>query len=195
MKIAQADGWFDTEAPPSVVLHPVEVADAADLLEFERLNRAYFERFIGSRGDAFYQLGEVRKALEKACQDRDEGKAYAYLVRIGDEIAGRLNLTQVERQQFFCAHLGYRIGEAWAGRGVATAAVGQGVGLALNQHQLWRIEAIVSAFNAGSARVLEKNGFRRFGRSEQSFLHHGAWHDLIYFERHAPKPPITQQGA
>lgn len=194
MKIAQPAGWYETEAVPGVVLSPATEADAVDLLEFECLNRVYFERYINSRGDAFYQLGEVRKALGKACQDRDAGTAYAYLVRIGGEIAGRLNLTEVERSHFYSARLGYRIGEAWAGRGVATAAVAQGLDVALDELQLWRVEATAAAFNVGSVRVLEKNGFTRFGRAEQSLLHLGAWHDLIYFERRASASPVLIQG-
>ena len=193
MKLGQPAGWVDAApSSPRVELCPAQVGDAADLLEFERMNRAYFERLINGRGDAFYTQENVRQTLEKAEQNCDAGLAYAYLVRVGDELAGRVNLTDVERQHFHVARLGYRIGEAWCGRGVATSAVGMAVERALGEHRLYRIEATVAAYNRGSARVLEKNGFEVFGLAKRSFLHGGAWHDLIYYERRALAPPLLQ---
>lgn len=168
-----------------IVLRPATVADAPALLAFESANRGYFERFINGRGDDFYDIDTVTRSLAALESGRRSDKSYGYLVWRETAVVGRLNFTGVERASHISAKLGYRIAESEAGRGVASEAVRQGMALAFGEHALWRVEATASAFNLGSQRVLEKNGFACFGRSRQSFRHGEQWHDLLYFERHA----------
>lgn len=169
----------------AIALLPAKLADAPALLAFELANRAYFERYIDSRGDDFYTLEAVGRSLTAIEADRAADKGHGYLVWRAGCIVGRLNLTAIERKVFHAARLGYRIAESEAGRGVASEAVRQGLALAFGEHRLWRVEATASAFNIGSRRVLEKNGFSEFGRSRRSLWRGDGWHDLHYFERHA----------
>lgn len=69
------------------------------------------------------------------------------------------------------------------GRGVATAAVGATVELAFHQLQLHRLQAGTLVHNAASQRVLERNGFVRFGLAP-GYLHiAGRWQDHVLFQR------------
>jgi RimJ/RimL family protein N-acetyltransferase len=62
--------------------------------------------------------------------------------------------------------VGYWIGRAYWGRGVATAALAEFLG-----HETTRpLYAYVAAHNAGSIRVLEKCGFRRVGGVEDDLF-------------------------
>ena len=59
---------------------------------------------------------------------------------------------------------------------------------AFGTHGLGRIEAVARPENKGSIRVLERNGFRQFGRSRRSFELGGEWYDRLLFERHRDVP-------
>jgi ribosomal-protein-alanine N-acetyltransferase len=165
-------------------IRPVAAGDAAALLRFELEHRAYFERWVNARDPAFYSAAGVAAAVAAAEAARAAGQAFQYLVVEGDRIVGRVNLTAVRRAPFHCADLGYRIGEHDGGRGVASRAVALCLEQAFGPHGLLRIEANARPENAGSVRVLERNGFRQYGRSLRSFELGGRWFDRLHFERH-----------
>ena len=170
---------------PTIFLAAPTSADDADLLAFELTNRTFFERSINARPAEYYSLDGVRKAITVATDDAHAGTAYQYLVRDeGGRLIARVNLSRVKRAHFHSAEVGYRVAEAATGKGVAAEAVRQAVNLAFSQHKLYRLEATSRPENAGSIKVLERNGFRQFGTSSRSFQLHGGWYDLLYFERH-----------
>ena len=167
-------------------IRPVAAADAAALLRFELEHRAWFERWVQARDPAFYSADGVAAAIAAAESAWAAGQAHQYLIVDGDRIVGRVNLTHVRRAHFQCADLGYRIGEHDGRRGVASRAVALCLEQAFGEHGLMRIEAVARPENAGSIRVLERNGFRQFGHSRRSFELGGEWFDRLLFERHAP---------
>ena len=169
-------------------IRPVAAADAAALLRFELEHRAWFERWVQARDPAFYSADGVAAAIAAAESARAAGQAHQYLVVDGERIVGRVNLTHIRRAHFQCADLGYRIGEHDGGRGVASRAVALCLEQAFGTHGLGRIEAIARPENKGSIRVLERNGFRQFGRSRRSFELGGQWFDRLLFERHRDLP-------
>ncbi|UTH72793.1 GNAT family N-acetyltransferase [Chromobacterium sp. IIBBL 290-4] len=170
-----------------ISLKPPLLEDAAVLLDFELANRAYFEHWINARQPAFYSLDGVRGSIATAQAERESGSAYQYLIWQGGAIAGRINLRGVERHYFHKAELGYRVGEAHVGRGVASKALASLCELAFGELGLARLEATVRPANAGSLKVLERNGFSVFGKAERSMLLHGEWHDLWHMERRSPR--------
>ena len=60
------------------------------------------------------------------------------------------------------------------------------LGKAFGELGLIRVEAKARAGNAGSIKVLQRNGFTEFGRSTRSFQLDGEWEDMLYFECRAP---------
>ena len=169
----------------AIHLRPVAAADADALLRFEVEHRAYFERWVQARDPAFYSVDGVAAAIAAAEAAWAAGQACQYLVVDGDRIVGRVNLTNIRRAHFFCADLGYRIGEHDGGRGIASRAVALCLERAFGEHGLQRIEAVARPVNQGSIRVLERNGFHQFGHSRRSFELGGEWFDRLLFERHA----------
>jgi ribosomal-protein-alanine N-acetyltransferase len=130
-----------------------EHADA--LLAFERENRDYFARSIPDRGDAYF--AEFPSRLRALLAEQDAGLCHFHVVldEHGDLI-GRVNLVDVTDGS---AELGYRIGERAAGRGVATAAVGDVCRLAAAQYGLSALTAITTLDNLASRAVLARSGF------------------------------------
>jgi [ribosomal protein S5]-alanine N-acetyltransferase len=178
---------------PDVVLRPLEPSDAADLLELQRRNRAYWQPSCPLREDGWFTLARQRRQLEAEARERSQGRALTFGVFAGGVLAGRVALTSIVRGAFRNAYLGYGIDEREAGRGVATAAVGRAIVLAWADG-LHRVQAAVTPQNAASKRVLEKVGFRHEGLAERYLLLAGRWTDqelwAITVEDELRAPPI-----
>lgn len=171
----------------TIALIPPAHADLDALLAFELANRAFFEATINARPPAYYSREGVARAIGAAIEDAANDRGYQFLVKSAQgELLGRVNLSGIKRAHFHSGVLGYRIGQSAGGRGIASAAVGQVLEIAFGQLGLKRIEADASVANAGSIRVLERNGFVQYGRSRRSFELQGQWVDRLHFERHAP---------
>lgn len=166
------------------ILHRPTLADAEDLLAFELTNRAYFEHWINARPASYYALDAVKQAIAQAAHEQNADSSHQFLIKLEQQIVGRVNLTGMARGHFHKATLGYRIAKEHTGHGIASAAIDQVIDLAFREMGLWRLEATVREENQGSVKVLVRNGFRQFGRARQSLLMHGQWYDLLYFERH-----------
>jgi ribosomal-protein-alanine N-acetyltransferase len=67
------------------------------------------------------------------------------------------------------AEIGYWLAEPYWKQGIMTDAVRAYVAYAFGELQVLRLTAHVFEFNAGSARVLEKNGFKLEGRLRKHF--------------------------
>lgn len=134
------------------------------ILEFEIVNRAYFATSIPDRGDAFFADYPARHATLLAWQAAGTDRFHILLTDEG-KVAGRVNLTCIEHGQ---AELGYRIGEAFAGQGLATEAVRQVCELARTSYGLTRLHAAAAVDNRASVKVLLRNGFTITGETRLS---------------------------
>ncbi|WP_194918625.1 GNAT family N-acetyltransferase [Catenulispora rubra] len=136
-------------------LELVRADHAEALLAFERENREYFAAVIPDRGDEYFAEFAARHA--QLLEWQAAGTDYFHvLVTDTGEIVGRVNLVEVKDAS---AELGYRIAQAAAGRGLATAAVAEIRKLAVAAYGLTSLRAKVTLDNPASHRVLERNGF------------------------------------
>jgi len=147
--------------PGGMRLEQVTAAHRDAILEFEILNRDFFAAAIPDRGDDFFADYPARHAdlltLQAAGTDR-----FHVLVTEDGTIAGRFNLVRIDRGE---AELGYRVGEAFAGHGVATETVGKVCELARTDYGLTRLRARTTDDNHGSTKVLLRNGFTVVGQT------------------------------
>ena len=86
---------------------------------------------------------------------------------------GGVGLTLREGDLQHSAELGYWLGKAFWGRGIATAAAKAVTTYGFRDLGLLRIDALVLTENTASIRVLEKAGFRREGLLRQVELKQG----------------------
>jgi ribosomal-protein-alanine N-acetyltransferase len=128
---------------------------ATALLRFERENRAYFARSVPDRGDDYFAGFAARHAALLA--EQATGRCHFHvLVGDGGAVLGRFNLVDVEDGS---AELGFRVGERWAGRGLARQGVRRVCALARDEYGLRRLTASAALANAGSLAVLRATGF------------------------------------
>jgi [ribosomal protein S5]-alanine N-acetyltransferase len=136
--------------------------DAPAVLAFELANRAYFAATISDRGDEFFDQFADRHSA--ALAEQDAGRcAFYVLVDEDGSVLGRFNLYDLEDGT---ARVGYRVAQAAAGRGVATAAVRELCRLAEARHGLRTLRAATSRENVASQRVLAKAGFVPVGPAD-----------------------------
>jgi [ribosomal protein S5]-alanine N-acetyltransferase len=136
-------------------LEPLTAAHQDAILEFETANRDYFRTTIPDRGDSFFADYPAYHAVLLACQGAGTDRFHVLTTDDGT-IAGRVNLVCIADGE---AELGYRIGQEFAGRGLATEAVRQICELARTEYGLTRLRARTTDDNAPSATVLLRNGF------------------------------------
>jgi ribosomal-protein-alanine N-acetyltransferase len=83
-----------------------------------------------------------------------------FAIVVGGEAVGGIGYHLHDDVQRSGAELGYWLNESYWGRGIATAAVRAVTAFAFGAHTtLHRIYAVSFAWNAASARVLEKSGY------------------------------------
>ncbi|RBP79972.1 N-acetyltransferase [Marinomonas rhizomae] len=133
-------------------------SDFRALLQFETGNRTWFEAHINPREVGFYSDEGVKKHIEELLSQHQR-KVMLPMLIIDDsgEMAGRINLTDINLV-LSEAYLGYRIGENFAGRGIAKRAVEQIIQVA-NELNLQTLIAFASVDNIASQKVLVHNGF------------------------------------
>ena len=161
--------------------------DTSILLDIAREDRDFLapwepprdERWLTEAG----QLEEVRARLEQYRL----GLALPHVV-LDDagEVVGRITLNNIVRGAFQSCSVGYWIRSAANGRGHATSAVRTMLQTAFGELGLHRVEAGTLVHNVASQRVLERNGFTRYGLAPQYLRIAGRWQDHVLFQVLAP---------
>ena len=164
----------------TIQLTALRKADEEALLAFETENRAYFERSVPGRGEAYYDPETFAVRHQALLDEQDRGEGYFFLIRNGEGvIIGRINAFDLEMDT--CS-VGYRVGEAHAGKGVAKEAMRQFL-IYLCEHRFREVYAKTVANNIASQRILQKNGFKKTGTGDEGGLLNGAYSVFVYFKK------------
>jgi ribosomal-protein-alanine N-acetyltransferase len=162
------------------MIRPLVSADAEELAVLYTANREFLVPYEPQRPEDFYTAGGQGRRLEEAAEG---GEGWRFAILDGEEIAGRINLSDVIRGPLQLANVGYFVDRRRNGRGLATAAVAAVIEFAFGEAGLHRLEAGTLPDNLASQRVLEKNGFARFGLAHKLLLLGDEWRDHVLFER------------
>ena len=118
----------------------------------------------------------------RAESTRSQGREVSFAIRRADgQLIGAVGADSLQVGASHRAEIGYWLARPYWGRGIMTDAVGAYVRYAFGELGLLRLTAHVFAFNVGSARVLEKNGFLREGRLRKHFRKGDVLHDAFCF--------------
>jgi RimJ/RimL family protein N-acetyltransferase len=167
------------EAGAGVVLRPPRVPDAARMAALAA-NRKVWINLL----DVFphpYSLADARAYLDRLAAWN--GPPTNLAITVADELVGMTGFTLLPDVHRAGANVGYWVGEPYWGRGIATAAVKTLSAYAFATFPLERLQAEVFAWNAASARVLEKAGYTLEGRARRSILKAGQLTDGLLFAR------------
>ncbi len=162
---------------PRSVIRPLVPADAEELTEVYRTNREFLRPYEPTRPEEFFTADLQRQRIESTAVDR-----WRWAIECEGRIAGVISLGDVIRESLQLANLGYFVAEEFNGRGLATSAVADVVRFAFGEAGLHRLEAGTLPENHRSQRVLEKNGFVRYGLARGLLMIDGVWRDHALYE-------------
>jgi ribosomal-protein-alanine N-acetyltransferase len=152
--------------------------DAEEITALYVANREFLAPFEPDRPDEFFTVPVQRRRIEATGDD-----LWRWAILDGDRIAGMIGLADVLRGALQLGNVGYWVDRTYNGRGFASAAVGEVIEFAFGTAGLHRLEAGTLVDNHASQRVLEKNGFERYGLARKLLKVQGEWRDHILFER------------
>src|ERR1017187_8645934 len=157
--------------------------DVPVLAELLRVNRDFLAPWDLIRSDNYFTADGRRAVIGDALARHDQGSALPHVI-LDDSgrAAGRITLNGIVRGPFQSCSLGYWVSAADNGRGLATAAVRDITGVAFEELGLHRIQAEPLLHNVASQRVLERNGFVRFGMAPAYLNIAGKWQDHIMYQ-------------
>ncbi|GAA1811241.1 GNAT family N-acetyltransferase [Agromyces neolithicus] len=170
------------ELDEGVVVRELAVGDGLALAAAYLRNREHLAPWEPARTATFFTADWQESEVEVALQRLEAGTALPLVIVDGDEIIGRVNLSDIVRGVFLNANLGYWVDARYTGRGIATTAVGVAVAAA-RELGLHRVQAGTLVHNRASQLVLERNGFERFGLARRYLRIAGRWQDHLLFER------------
>ena len=111
------------------------------------------------------------KAFLRRVQQAEPETLFA--IAFDNEAIGSIGFMLQADVERVSAEIGYWIGEAFWGRGIATEALMAVTRYAFEHHELTRLFALPFAANAASCRVLEKAGYVLEGRLRRSAIKDG----------------------
>lgn len=164
----------------------ITAEDALPLAELLRSNREFLAPWDPIRPEEYFTADGQRRAIAQSLEQYHEKTTVPYVIVEHGQIVGRVTLTNVVRGSFQSCNLGYSVGLAHNGRGFATAAVGEIMAVAFLELGLHRIEAGTLVHNVASQRVLERNGFVRFGLAPRYLNIAGRWQDHVMYQALSP---------
>jgi RimJ/RimL family protein N-acetyltransferase len=115
-----------------------------------------------------------------------QGSPTVWAIEVNGEAVGGIGIelhTDVERVS---AEIGYWLGEAMWGRGIATEALKAVTAEAFKRFDITRLYALPFADHAASVRVLEKAGYVREGHLRRSAIKDGKVRDQLLFAAYRP---------
>src|SRR5262249_40304491 len=138
--------------------------DAPVLAELHRTNRAFLAPWEPVRDDGYFTEAGQLAAIKDSLAEYEQGRNLpCVIVQDGAGVVGRITLNGIVRGPFLSCSVGYWVSQSAGGRGVATTALREIIGVAFGGLGLHRIQGETLLDNFASQRVLERNGFARIG--------------------------------
>ncbi|OPA76268.1 GNAT family N-acetyltransferase [Paenibacillus selenitireducens] len=163
-----------------IFIEILRTTDAEALLKFELENRAFFEEMVPTRGDDYYNPEIFNKRHEALLEEQAQGGSYFYLIKAQEgSILGRINLVDIDKSQKI-GHLGYRVGQAHTGKGIAHQAL-KLLLETVTDKDILKIHAQTTTNNIASQKVLEKNGFKSTETADEEFEMNGQKFKFVYY--------------
>ena len=161
----------------------ITLGDAPAIAELLRANREFLAPWEPIRPEGYTTVDGQREVVRAALEQHEQGSTLPHvIVDDSGRVVGRITLNDITRGPFQSCSLGYWLSAAENGRGLATAAVHDMMRVAFEELRLHRIEAGTLLHNVRSQRVLERNGFVRFGIAPEYLKIAGAWQDHVLFQ-------------
>lgn len=167
------------EAQQRVTLRRWRMEDCERLAELANNRKIW----LNVRDRFPYPYGvEEAEAWIKHC-DGEQEPVSQFAIEAEGILVGGVGFEALSDVNRIGAEIGYWIGEAYWGRGIATSALHEASRRAFAGFPFERLQAMVFAWNGASMRVLEKAGYHREGRLRRSVVKDGQVIDSLIYAR------------
>ena len=163
------------------LVRPWRLADVDALVRHE--NNVAVSRQLRDRFPHPYSRANATAFLKFATQDTDPANL---AIDVHGEAVGGIGFVAGSDVERFSAEIGYWLGEAHWGRGIATEALTLVTDDVFRRRNLLRLFALPFADNVASTRVLEKAGYVREGILRASAVKFGQPRDQAMYSRINP---------
>jgi ribosomal-protein-alanine N-acetyltransferase len=167
----------------SVVLRALQRGDAPILAA--HANNPQIAKYMRDRFPNPYTVDDALRFIDFVTSDQSRERAFGIRTKVHGDVVGVISLSLQSDTQRHAAELGYWVGEAEWGKGVASAAVAE----LLDNLKMYvdtplrRIYSYVYADNIASSCVLTKNGFQNEGYLRDYAIKHDEFKDAILYSR------------
>lgn len=156
--------------------------DYQQLYRFELENRTFFEEFIPSRGEEYFNWDSFCRINDELLKEQMSKGSFFFLIRNKTgQIVGRINLVAIDERKRQ-ASVGYRISEAFNGQGIASIALNQLLTCDAVKELRW-LEGQTTMDNIASQRVFEKNQFKQIYQAVETFELNGEQKRFVYYKK------------
>ena len=181
MAVSGAPGWPAVLVDGEVRVRPLRLRDGPAWVDARSRNVEWLREWEASPPDGPAtvptSMATFVAMTRRLRREARSGFGLPFVVEVGGQFAGQLNVGSVTRGSLHSAHLGYWIDQRFAGRGAMPTAVALVTDHCFGPVGLHRVEVNIRPENAASRRVVEKLGFRDEG-VRRRFLHiAGEWRD------------------
>lgn len=166
----------------SVTTRLVSLEDVPAIAELLRANRYFLAPWEPIRDDDYFTVEGQHAVIRAALEQHEQGTTLPHVIVDSGRVVGRITLSHIVRGPLQSCNLGYWVNSADTGRGVASAAARDMVRVAFQELGLHRIQAGTLLHNVASQRVLERNGFVRFGVAPKYLNIAGQWQDHALYQ-------------
>lgn len=121
---------------------------------------------------------EIRKGIEN-----QPANTTGLIALLDGKIVGDVGLTRLNNRRVHVGSIGMGVHDAYIGRGIGRALIGEVLALADNWYNLRRIELTVYIDNEPAIRLYERNGFVTEGHLKQFAFRNGHYVDAYSMAR------------
>jgi ribosomal-protein-alanine N-acetyltransferase len=161
----------------------VTLDDAPILAELLRANREFLAPWEPTHDEEYFTEDGQRAYIQDVLELHKRGRELPQVI-LDDagEVVGRIALNGIVRGFFHSCNMSCWMSASAGGRGFAAAAVHEIVEIAFEELGLHRVQADTMLTNVPAQRVLERNGFVRFGVAPAYFYVNGDWQDHALYQ-------------
>ncbi|WP_100065024.1 GNAT family N-acetyltransferase [Miniphocaeibacter massiliensis] len=164
-----------------IKIEKLKLEDAKKLFEFEIYNKEYFEKFVPSRSNDYFNYDSFLEILNTLLIEQQNAISFFYLIKdMNDNILGRINLTDINYSEK-SVDLGYRIGKDYIGRGIASKALNFIIN-AIDTNTIEIINSKTTTNNIGSQKVMLKNNFKFLYEDKNEFIFNEIREKFVYYK-------------
>jgi len=160
------------------ILRPARISDAKNIYEYQQDK------------DAIKNFMSVPKSLNEAKNEIKEGLktdknkiGEHFVIDINNEAVGAISIWAKDKYNPTKAKISYWIAPKFRGKGIMTKIVKLVTNYAFKKYKFIRIFGNVRTFNKGSARVLEKAGYKLEGILRKDVIKDGKYTDTMIWAR------------